>query len=201
MQELIYLQGCLFRTYGRNGVGGVDFTYKIHGGEMFVDRKEKSITRATVMKAYKRVVELDGEVKGPKTLGTFGASYLYPIFVKMGVIRMEWGGILLRRMFGLLRIDEIIWIAGAWNSGISLIMLFGLLCVEERIRKCCGFSIHIHDLCRVPNPWYPCCVRQSGTHDKPSLIHSTRPLRPPALTRSKYASSKNSPLSSMSQQI
>jgi hypothetical protein len=41
------------------------------------------------MKAYKRVVELDGEVKGPKTLGTFGASYLYPIFVKMGVIRME----------------------------------------------------------------------------------------------------------------
>ena len=86
-QELIYLQGCLFKTYGRNGVGGLDFTYKIHGGEMFVDRKEKSITRATVMKAYKRVVELDGEVKGPKTLETFGASYLYPIFVKMGLIK------------------------------------------------------------------------------------------------------------------
>ncbi len=86
-QELIYLQGCFFRTYGRNGVGGVDFTYKIHGGEMFVDRKEKSITRATVMKAYKRVVELDGEVKGPKTLGTFGASYLNTIFVKMGLIK------------------------------------------------------------------------------------------------------------------
>ena len=88
-QELIYLQGCLFRTYGRNGVGGVDFTYKIHGGEMFVDRKEKSITRATVMKTYRRVVELDGAIKGPKTLGTFGASYLFPIFVKMGLIRME----------------------------------------------------------------------------------------------------------------
>ena len=88
-QELIYLQGCLFRTYGRNGVGGVDFTYKIHGGEMFVDRKDTSITRATVMKAYRRVVELDGAVRGPKTLGTFGASYLFPIFVKMGLIRME----------------------------------------------------------------------------------------------------------------
>lgn len=88
-QELTYLQGCLFKTYGRNGVGGVDFTYKIHGGEMFVDRKEKSITRATVMKAYGRVVELDGAVKGPRVLGTFGASYLYPIFVKMGLIRME----------------------------------------------------------------------------------------------------------------
>ena len=81
-QELIYLQGCLFTTSK-----GLDFTYKIHGGEMFVDRKEKSITRATVMKAYGKVVELDGVVKGPKTLGTFGASYLYPIFVKMGLIK------------------------------------------------------------------------------------------------------------------
>lgn len=81
-QELIYLQGCLFTTSK-----GLDFTYKIHGGEMFVDRKEKSITRATVMKAYGKVVELDGVVKGPKTLETFGASYLYPIFVKMGLIK------------------------------------------------------------------------------------------------------------------
>ena len=70
-QELTYLQGCLFTTSK-----GLDFTYKIRGGEMFVDRKEKSITKATVIKAYGKVVELDGAVKGPKTLGTFGASYL-----------------------------------------------------------------------------------------------------------------------------
>lgn len=81
-QELTYLQGCLFTTSK-----GLDFTYKIRGGEMFVDRKEKSITKATVMKAYGKVVELEGTVKGPKTLGTFGASYLYPIFVKMGLIK------------------------------------------------------------------------------------------------------------------
>ena len=81
-QELIYLQGCLFTTSK-----GLDFTYKIHGGEMFVDRKEKSITRATVMKAYGKVVELDGEIKGSKVLGTFGASYLYPVFMKMGLIK------------------------------------------------------------------------------------------------------------------
>ncbi len=81
-QELTYLQGCLFTTSK-----GLDFTYKIRGGEMFVDRKEKSITRAIVMKAYGKVVELDGVMKGPKALGTFGASYLYPIFVKMGLIK------------------------------------------------------------------------------------------------------------------
>ena len=82
-QELIYLQGCLFTTSK-----GLDFTYKIRGGEMFVNQKGKSITRATVMRAYGKVVELDGVVKGPKTLGTFGASYLYPIFVKMGLIKI-----------------------------------------------------------------------------------------------------------------
>ncbi len=88
-KELTYLQGCIFKTYGRGGHGGMDFTYKIKGGEMFVDRKEKSITRATVMKAYRRVVELNGCVKGPKTLGTFGASYHYPVFIKMGIIKAE----------------------------------------------------------------------------------------------------------------
>ena len=80
-QELIYLQGCLFTTSK-----GLDFTYKIRGGEMFVDRKGQSITKATVMMAYERVVELEGAIKGPKELGIFGASYLYPIFVKMGII-------------------------------------------------------------------------------------------------------------------
>ena len=81
-QELLYLQGCLFTT-----CKGMNFTYQIHGGEMLVGRKEKNITRATVMKAYRKVVQLNGIVKGPKELDTFGESYLYPIFVKMGFIK------------------------------------------------------------------------------------------------------------------
>ena len=82
-QELIYLHGCLFTTSE-----GLDFTYTIRGEEMVLDREEKRITSATVMKAYKRVVEMKGAVKGPKAMGTFDASYLYPIFVKMGIIKM-----------------------------------------------------------------------------------------------------------------
>ena len=39
---LIYLQGCVFLT-----AKGLKFTYKIKGGEMFVNRKSKSITQAT----------------------------------------------------------------------------------------------------------------------------------------------------------
>ena len=56
-------------------------------GELFVSTKEKSITKATVMKAYWRAVELEGVVPGPKKLGTFRASYLYSIFQRLGVIK------------------------------------------------------------------------------------------------------------------
>lgn len=79
---LIYLQGCVFLT-----AKGLKFTYKIKGGEMFVNRKSKSITQATVFMAFRKAMELGGAVAGPKKLGTFGASYLYPIFVRLGVIR------------------------------------------------------------------------------------------------------------------
>ena len=79
---LIYLQGCVFLT-----AKGLKFTYKIKGGEMFVNRKSKSLTQATVFMAFRKAMELGGAVAGPKKLGTFGASYLYPIFVRLGVIR------------------------------------------------------------------------------------------------------------------
>ena len=66
------------------------FTYMIRGNEMFVSRKDKSITRATVEIAFQRAVKLqknEGLVSGPKKLGTFGASYLYPVFLHLGMIR------------------------------------------------------------------------------------------------------------------
>lgn len=78
---LIDLQGCVFLT-----AKGLKFTYKIRGGEMFVNRKSKSITQATVFMAFRKAMELGGVVAGPKKLGTFGASYLYPVFVRIGVI-------------------------------------------------------------------------------------------------------------------
>lgn len=85
--------GDTFRT-----AKGLEFSYTVKrnldgsaGNEMFVDRKEKSITRSSVDKAFQKASEL-GEgslpavVSGPKKLGVFGASYLYPIFLRLGVI-------------------------------------------------------------------------------------------------------------------
>ena len=68
---------------------GLPFTITLKGNELFVSRKEKSITRATVDMAYQQVLKLQeaGEaINGPKKLGTFGASYLYPLFIALGVI-------------------------------------------------------------------------------------------------------------------
>lgn len=78
---LTCLQGCAFLT-----AKGLRFTYKIKGGEMFVNRKSKSITQAAVFMAFWKAMELGGVVEGPKKLGTFGASYLYPVFVRIGAI-------------------------------------------------------------------------------------------------------------------
>lgn len=75
------LEGCVFLT-----AKGLKFSYCIRGGEMFVNRKSKSITQATVFMSFHRALELGGKATGPKKLGTFGASYLYPIFVRIGII-------------------------------------------------------------------------------------------------------------------
>ena len=76
-----------FEGYPFHTAKNLSFTYKIKGNEMFVDRKEKSITRATVELAYRKAVDLGSIVTGPKKLGCFGASYLYPVFIRLGVIR------------------------------------------------------------------------------------------------------------------
>lgn len=84
-EALEAFQGEVFHTAKR-----LEFTYQIRGNEMFVSRKDKSITKATVMVAFHRALELQksGEkVSGPKKLGTFGASYLYPVFMEIGIIK------------------------------------------------------------------------------------------------------------------
>lgn len=65
------------------------FSYTIRGGEMFISRKEKSITKSTVEIAYRNAEALGFAVKGPKKLKCFGASYLYPVFLEIGVIQRE----------------------------------------------------------------------------------------------------------------
>ena len=67
---------------------GLSLKYAVQGGEIFFNRKKKSVTRATMMKAFHRARQLQHEkgfVSGPKELGIFGASYIYPVFLRIGV--------------------------------------------------------------------------------------------------------------------
>lgn len=84
-ESICQLSGKSFTT-----AKGLSFTIRVKGNELFVSRKAKSITRATVAAAYRRLTALQAAneaVDGPKKLGTFGASYLYPIFIRLGWIR------------------------------------------------------------------------------------------------------------------
>lgn len=86
MWELIrMLQGKSFTT-----AKGLEYCYGVKGNEIFVSRKSKSITRSTVKLSLKSLIALrqqGRDVEGPKMLGTFGASYLYPVFDYMGLLR------------------------------------------------------------------------------------------------------------------
>ena len=71
---------------------GLPFTYSIKGGELFTDRRERSITRSTFEKAYEKLqADQTGEnaprkIVGPKTLNMYGAPYVWAVFVGIGLI-------------------------------------------------------------------------------------------------------------------
>ena len=93
-EAIVHFAGYPFKT-----AKGLKFYYSIktgrHGepvGEIVFNRKAKIITRATINLAYKRALEVqkeEGCVSGPKKLGVFGASYIYPIFGFMGIPNRE----------------------------------------------------------------------------------------------------------------
>ncbi|MCM1135116.1 MAG: hypothetical protein NC400_06010 [Clostridium sp.] len=56
------------------------FTYTVKGGELFVDRRSKSITKATFGQALNKLKENPDQITGPKSLNVFGAPYIWALF-------------------------------------------------------------------------------------------------------------------------
>ena len=73
-EELTDCQKQLFYT-----AKNLPFTYEIRGGEMFVDRRSKSITKATFQKALEKSQKNPEEITGPKSLNVFGAPYIMAV--------------------------------------------------------------------------------------------------------------------------
>ncbi|MCI9219341.1 MAG: hypothetical protein HFH94_06340 [Lachnospiraceae bacterium] len=71
---------------------GLPFTYTIKGGELFTNRRERSITRSTFEKAYEKLIqdwvgeEAPRRIVGPKTLNCYGAPYVWAVFMGIGLI-------------------------------------------------------------------------------------------------------------------
>ncbi len=83
---------CLFAGYPFETVQGLRFRYEVRGKEIFFSRKEKSVTEASVRKAVKTALELQRQgcgITGPKKLNCFGASYLYPVLIRIGLIDLQ----------------------------------------------------------------------------------------------------------------
>lgn len=79
----------IFSGYSFTTVKGLRFQYGVNGNEIQINRKKKSITRSSVKVALKATLEKNGNINGPKKLGVFGASYLYPMFLRFGLIDTE----------------------------------------------------------------------------------------------------------------
>lgn len=81
-ETVVSHQGKQFYT-----IKGLPFVYHIKGGECFIDRRKKSITRATFEKAYEKFAgDTEGLITGPKQLCVFGAPYIWAIFKGIGWI-------------------------------------------------------------------------------------------------------------------
>ncbi len=65
---------------------GLPFTYTMKGGELFISRRTKSITRSTFDAAWNRVLERPREITGPKKLNVFGAPYLWAVFKRLELV-------------------------------------------------------------------------------------------------------------------
>lgn len=79
----------IFSGYSFTTVKGLRFRYAVNGNEIQINRKKKSITRSSVKVALKVTLEKKGNISGPKKLEVFGASYLYSMFLRFGLIDTE----------------------------------------------------------------------------------------------------------------
>lgn len=61
------------------------FTYTVKGGELFTDRRGRSVTRSTFEKAFEKI-RSDAAVTGPKKLNMYGAPYVFAVLKAIGAV-------------------------------------------------------------------------------------------------------------------
>lgn len=62
------------------------FHYSVKGGEIFVDRRSKSITKATFEQSLGKLEADPENITGPKSLNVFGAPYVWAILKAFDIV-------------------------------------------------------------------------------------------------------------------
>ena len=89
MEEKLWEAIQAFAGYRFSTVKGLRFSYSVSGNELLMDRKKKAIVRSSVNVALQNCREHEWRVSGPKAMNVYGASYLYPMFLRFGLIQIE----------------------------------------------------------------------------------------------------------------
>lgn len=92
LEETLWNTIKVFSGYFFETADGERFCYSVSGDEMLIAQSEELISKASVNLALEEILELNGKVSSLKKLKVPGAGYLYPVFLRFGLIRREADG-------------------------------------------------------------------------------------------------------------
>mgnify|MGYP004470734325 FL=1 len=89
LEETLWNTIKVFSGYFFETSEGKRFCYNVSGDEILVLKSRESITRADVTIALKEILKLNGVVESLQNMKVPGAGYLYPVFLRFGLIRRK----------------------------------------------------------------------------------------------------------------
>lgn len=89
LEETLWNTIKVFSGYFFETSEGERFCYNVSGDEILVLKSRESITRADVTIALKEILKLNGVVESLQNMKVPGAGYLYPVFLRFGLIRRK----------------------------------------------------------------------------------------------------------------
>lgn len=79
----------IFSGYSFTTVKGLRFRYVVNGNEIQIEQKKKSIARSSVKVALKVALGKNENISELKKIEAVDISYLYPMFLRFGLIKVE----------------------------------------------------------------------------------------------------------------
>ena len=89
LEETLWNTIKVFSGYFFETAEGKRFCYSVSGDEILISKSKESITRVDVSLALEKILELNGGVESLQNMKVPGAGYLYPVFLRFGLIRRK----------------------------------------------------------------------------------------------------------------